>query len=258
MKFTNLTRFARGASLLIILAMMISALSSCGVIIINKPETEAPATTVSPETDASPEQSDAATEGESTTEAPLETEAPDVETEPPKQVSFPSRIEEAEERLEQLGESISIAGFNLIYAAADNTVDVIFSDEDSPLFAARTLRNAMIEEKYSSGVRTIYQGKVTSDQLYEDVRVSVAAGSGTEYYLDILVLTPADACKFLTKGLLKDMRSLPFYDVTEGPQGGNVGMTRYFELGAGADAPECLYAIYFNRTLVGADNAKKL
>ena len=258
MKLKNLILFARGTALLIILTMMISALSSCGVIVINKPETESPATTVSPETNAPPEQSGEVTEGESTTEAPLETEAPDVETEPPKQVTFPSRIEEAEERLEQLGTPISIAGFNLIYAAADNTVDVIFSDEDSPLYAARTKRNAMIEEKYSSGVRTIYEGKVTSDKLYEDVRVAVSSGANSEYYLDVLVLTPADACKFLTKGLLKDMRSLPFYDVTEGPQGGNIGMTRYFELGAGADAPESLYAIYFNRTLVGADNAKML
>ena len=67
MKFTNLTRFARGASLLIILAMMISALSSCGVIIINKPETEAPATTVSPETETSPDVSGNVTEEDETT-----------------------------------------------------------------------------------------------------------------------------------------------------------------------------------------------
>lgn len=258
MKFSNLTRFARGAALLILLSMMITAFTSCGVIIINKPETEPPATTVTPDTEPSPDQTGSVTEGESTTEAPLETEAPDVETEPPKQVTFPSRIEEAEERLENLGESISISDFHLIYAAADNTVDVIFSDEESPLYAARTKRNAMIEEKYSSIVRTIYEGKVTSDKLYEDVLVAVSSGSVTEYYLDLLVLTPADACKFLAKGLLKDMRSLPFYDVNEGPHGGNVGMTRYFDLGAGADAPECLYAIYFNRTLVGADNAKML
>jgi hypothetical protein len=54
------------------------------------------------------------------------------------------------------------------------------------------------------------------------------------------------------------MRSLPFYDVNLGPQGGNIGQTRYFDLGAGADAPETLYAMYFNRALVGADNAKML
>ena len=245
-------------ALLIVLIMTITALSSCGVIIINKPDTEAPATTVSPETDAGPEQSGEVTESDTTAEEPLETEEPPIETEPPKQVTFPSRIGEAEERLDQLGTSINIADFDLIYAAADNTVDVIFSDEESPLYAARTKRNAMIEEKYSSSVRTIYEGKVTSDQLYEDVRVAVSSGSFVEFYLDLLVLTSADACKFLTKGLLKDMRALPFYDVNLGPKSGNIGQTRYFDLGAGADAPESLYAIYFNRTLVGAENEKML
>ncbi|MBO5970212.1 MAG: hypothetical protein J6S14_17165 [Clostridia bacterium] len=258
MKLNFISRSARSAALLIVLALMISALASCGVIIINKPETEPPATTVTPETSTSPEQSGVVTESPETTEEPLETEAPDVETEPPKQISFPSRIEEAEERLAALGEPIRITDFHLIYAAADNTVDVIFSDEESPLYAARTKRNSMIEEKYSSVVRTIYEGKVTSDRLYEDVRVAVSSGNITEYYLDLLVLTPADACKFLAKGLLKDMRSLPFYDVNLGPQGGNIGQTRYFDLGAGADAPETLYAMYFNRALVGADNAKML
>ncbi len=244
---------------MLVFVMMLSALSSCGVIIINRPDdTEPPATTVIPETDVSPEGTDAVTEQEETTEEPLETEAPDVETEPPKRVEFPDRLGEAEQRLEQLGSSIDISGFDLIYAAADNTVDVIFSDEKSPLYAARTNRNAMIEEKYSSAVRTIYQSAVTSDKLFEDIRVSVSSGNTIDFYLDLLVLSSVDAGRFLAKGLLKDMRSLPFYDINEGDQGGNVGMSRYFDIGAGADAPECLYAIYFNRALVGSDNAKML
>ena len=258
MKFRFLTRFQRTVALSLILLMMLSALSSCGVIIINRPETEAPATTVTPETGNSPEDSGSVTEGEETTEDPVLTEAPDVETEPPKKMEFPSRIEEAEQRLEQLGTSIDISGFDLIYAAADNTVDVIFSDEKSPLYAARTNRNAMVEEKYSSAVRTIYQAAVTSDKLFEDIRVSVDSGFTTEFYLDLLVLSAEDAGRFLSKGLLKDMRSLPFYDINEGPQDGNVGSSRYFDLGAGADAPESLYAIYFNRTLLGKDAEKML
>ncbi len=258
MKLKNLPRTARTAALVLTLALMLSALSSCGVIIINRPETEAPATTVIPETEPSPEGSGIVTEEAETTEAPLETEAPDVETDPPQRVEFPSRLDEAEWRLDQLGESIDISGFALIYAAADNTVDVFFSDERSPLYAARTNRNAMIEEKYSSSVRTIYEGAVTSDKLYEDIRVSVSSGTTTEFYLDVIVLSAADTGRFLSKRLLKDMRSLPFYDINEGPQDGNVGSSRYFDLGAGADAPECLYAIYFNRTLVGKDAEKML
>ena len=125
MKLKNLPCTARTAALLLTLVMMLSALSSCGVIIINKPETEAPATTVSPETEPSPDVSGNVTEEDETTSPPLETEAPDVETEPPQKVEFPSRLNEAEKRLEQLGSPIDISGFDLIYAAADNTVDVI-------------------------------------------------------------------------------------------------------------------------------------
>ena len=259
MKLQIISRPARRIALLLILVMMLSAFSSCGVIIINKPDgTDAPATTVTPETEAGPEQSGVATEKEETTIAPPETEEPPVETDPPAQITFPSRLDEATQRLNSLGHSINITGFDLIYAAADNTVDVIFPDEGSPLYAARLNRNAMIEEKYSSSVRTIYQETVTVDRLYEDIRVALSSGGSADFYLDLLVLPSTEAGRFLAKGLLKDMRSLPFYDISEGPQDGNLGVSRYFDVGAGADAPESLYAIYFNRNMVGSENAKML
>ena len=54
------------------------------------------------------------------------------------------------------------------------------------------------------------------------------------------------------------MRSLPFYDLNSGSDSGDIGTSRYADLGAGTDAPEYLYALYFNRTMLGKDGTAKL
>lgn len=246
----------RLAALFLLCAISLAALCSCGVIVINKPETT-PAgaeTTRTPETDP-PSVTDAPAQTEDTNspETPSDTTEERPETEPPTQVTFPSRLDEAEERLEALDSFVDISDFDLVAAASKDTVDVIFSDEESPLYAARTNRNAMLYDKYGADILTIYSESVDTDTLYNDLLLGLQAGSNADFYLDLLAIPAYSAGKFLAKGLLKDMRSLPFYDVTEGVQSGNVGSSRYFDLGDGSDAPECIYAIYFNRTLVGAE-----
>lgn len=257
MKKKNLFPSARRlAALSLLCAVLLGTLCSCGVIVINKPETT-PAgaeTTRSPETESNPEtEVPAQTENTPSTEEPPETTEEPVETEPPTPVTFPSRLEEAEERLEAIEAPVDISDFDLVAVASKDTVDVIFSDEDSPLYAARTNRNAMLYDKYGADILTIYQESVDTEKLYGDLLSGVQSGSSTDFYLDVLAIPAYSAGRFLAKGLLKDMRSLPFYDVTAGVQTGNVGSSRYFDLGDGSDAPECIYAIYFNRTLVGAE-----
>lgn len=262
MKKTNLFTSARRlAALSLLCAVLLGTLCSCGVIVINRPETtpagaettKSPETETPPATDA-PEQ----TENSPSTEVPDETTEEPAETEPPTPVTFPSRLDEAEERLDALDSYVDISDFDIVAAASKDTVDVIFSDEESPLYAARTNRNALLYDKYGADVLTIYQESVDTERLYNDLLLSVRSGSSSDFYLDLLAIPASSAGRFLAKGLLKDMRSLPFYDVNLGPRGGNIGQTRYFDLGAGADAPEELYAIYFNRTLVGAENEKML
>lgn len=252
MKKQNLFPSARRlAALSLLCAALLGTLCSCGVIVINKPETtpESAETTRSPETEAPAQTEDAP----DTEEPPETTEEPVETTEPPTPVTFPSRLDEAEERLEELDSYVDISDFDLVAAASKDTVDVIFSNEESPLYAARTNRNAMLYDKYGADILTIYQESVDTEKLYNDLLSGLQAGTNAEVYLDLLAIPAYSAGRFLAKGLLKDMRSLPFYDVTAGVQSGNVGSSRYFDLGDGSDAPECIYAIYFNRTLVGAE-----
>ncbi len=244
----------RICALLLLCIMLVGTFCGCGVIVINTPETGGSAETTLPDTGISPDTDPPSeTTGDPGNDQPPEITDPPAETEPPTPVTFPDRLEEAQNRLDSIGHSIDISGFDLIYAVSNSTVDVIFSDEESPLYAARTNRNSMLHEKYGANIRTIYEENADSDKLYEDLHNVLQSGSTLDVYLDILILPASDAGRFLAKGLIKDMRSLPFYDITEGMQTGNIGSTRYFDLGYGTDAPECIYAIYFNRTLVGKE-----
>lgn len=249
MKFKALCTSARRLSAMLLLSALIAGtLSGCGVIIINNPsaETEA-ATTRPPETTAAPE----------TTEA-LGTEVPPETTEIPEEtvkvtpVTLPSRIEEAKKRLEGLSSIVDISGFNLIVASASDTADVLFCEEDSPLYAARSARNGMLYEKYAVEIRTIYESADT-DKIYEDLLQAYRTGATADYYLDLIIIPADRAGGFLAKGLVKDMKTLPFYNAKEGCSSGNVGTSRYFDLGDGTDAPEYIYSLYFNRTMVGKE-----
>lgn len=263
MKIKKLTpSFRRLLPLLLILAMICGTFGGCGVIIIGgndeatseqTAETTLPDTTDIPETGV-PEDTD----GDDVTEPD-----PDITEEPEDTVvitpvTFPSRIEEAEERLDSLDITVDISDFDIIIVTASDTVDVLFSDESSPLYAARSNRNSMLYEKYGVDIRTIYENAVDTDTVYNDLAAAVKAGSGAEYYLDLIMIPASRAGGFLAKGLLKDMRTMPFYDTKAGNMSGNVGSERYFDLGDGTDAPELIYALYFNRTLVGKEAEEML
>ncbi len=245
----------RCAALLILTAAVIGALSGCGMIIINSPSgTSSGATTVAPETQSP----DVTTEGPVQTEpAADETTAPPETSRPIDPVEFPDRIDEAEARLDALESPVGISGFDLIIASASDTAGVIFCDETSPLYSSRSKRNAMLYEKFKVNIRTIYES-VDSGKLYDDLLLALQAGENAEIYLDLIVIPANQVGRFLAKGLVKDMRSLPFYDMNSGSPNGNVGTARYADFGEGTDAPEYLYALYFNRTMLEKDGTEKL
>ena len=250
--------FSRLLSLMLVLAAVAACLGGCGIIIINGGETEtsAPSAQITlPVTDETPETTlpeDTSDE----TEPPADTEETEEETVVVKPVTFPSRKEEAEARLEALVDTIDISNFDIIFVTSSDTVDVLFSDEKNPLYAARSNRNSMLYDKYGVDVKTIYSDPADTDRLYADL--VTATGAEVDYYVDLISVPANRAGGFLAKGLLKDMRTLPFYDTRSGNNAGNVGNMRFFDLGAGTDAPELIYAIFFNRTLVGKENTSAL
>ena len=234
---------------------MLGALSGCGFIIINTPSEErTEATTAAPET-LPPE---ATTEVPEVTE-PVEeetTEAPET-ARPIDPVVFPDRTSDAEERLEALDDPVGISEFDLIIASVSDTINVIYCDENSPLYAARSMRNSMLYEKFEVDIRTIYES-VDSDKLYGDLLLALQAGDNAEIYLDLIIIPANQVGSYLAKGLIKDMRSLPFYAINAGSKSGNIGTSRYADVGDGTDTPEYLYAVYFNRTMLGSEATEKL
>ena len=252
---------SRVLPLLLALTLLSSCLSGCGIIVINGGggSTSAPAATTLPETEDAPESTvpeDTAEDTSAPEDTGEVTEEETEETAPIKPVVFPSRIEEAQNRLDALIDTIDISDFGMILVTASDTVDFLFSEEGDPLYAARSNRNTMLFEKYGVEIRTIYSEAVDTDRIYADL--SAATSSGVDYYVDLIALPATRAGGFLAKGLLKDMRTLPFYDTRSGNDAGNVGNMRYFDLGAGTDTPELIYTVFFNRTAVGADNVKAL
>lgn len=245
----------RCAVLLLALATLLCALSGCGFIIINDPSgSSSAATTQSPTTSAP----DTTAESPLVTEPPAEDTTSAPETEPALDpIVFPDRKDEAQERLDALVDPVGISGFTLIIASANDTADVIFCDEQSPLYAARSQRNAMLYEKFGVDIRTIYES-VDSAKIYDDLLSSLQTGQNSDIYLDLIIIPASKVGEFLAKGLVKDMRSLPFYSYNGGSKSGNVGNSRYADLGNGTDAPEYIYALYFNRTMLGTDGTEKL
>jgi len=258
MKNKNFTpSLCRLLTVLLILSMISVSFGGCGIVIIggNGSETSGVnAETTLPESTQAPE-----TEGMGETGNEEVTETPPEDTEEPQETIifdpavFPSRLEDAKKALEALNDTIDISDFDIVLVTAGDTVDVIFAEEDHPLYAARSNRNSMLYEKYGVDVATIYENEADTDQIYGDLLAAVQTGSDAEYYVDLLMIPAARAGRFLSKGLLRDMRSLPFYDTKAGNADGNVGNARYFDMGAGTDVPEDIYSLYFNRTLVGKE-----
>ncbi|MGM9641746.1 MAG: hypothetical protein ACI3XI_00920 [Eubacteriales bacterium] len=246
-----LSSFVGAASLLLVAAMLCTCLCSCGVIIINTgggTTDGEEATTVTPESTA-PEQtehpSDETTDEVST--RPSET------TEKPDSVTFPTgRQEEAQSRLDALVGNIDISDFDIIIVSVSETADVLFPDEDSVLYTALMERNSMLYEKYGVDIRS-YEKATGTDDLYAELAAAIKSGDSSSYYIDLFTVPARSAGRFLAGGMLRDMRSLPFYDTNEGNTAGNVGSARYFDLGDGTDVPEYLYSLYFNRTLLGEE-----
>lgn len=254
-KFTPSVR--RLLTAILALVLIAGSFGGCGVIIINgdgdestqpSAETTLPETELTPETTV-PEDTDVGEE----TDPPVDTSEVPEESITVTPVTFPSRMEDAQERLDLLTDTIDISDFYIILVTASDTVDVIFTEEENPLYAARSNRNTMLHEKYEVNISTIYEEAVDTDRIYSDLSAHVNTESDDEYYLDLLMLPANRVGAFLAKGLLLDMRTLPFYDTKSGNMDGNVGHARYFDIGDGTDVPELIYSLYFNRTMVGKE-----
>lgn len=229
-------RSFRGKAATIICALLLCFLTvvscgGCGLIFITRTGADESA----PVSDSSPALTDAPT--------PVTTaKVPDI-------VDFSSRIEKAQEALDDLYD-VDVSSYDLMLCAAAEADNTISPGESSPIYAACSLRNKMVFEKYECG---FFNFTLPLEQLTAELSASVRSGADKDYFADILLLPESSAVSLRNAGLLMDLRRLPFYTVsTTGNAGaGNYISSNYFDISAAGEDPASFYALFFNRTLAG-------
>lgn len=219
-------------ALSIISAML---LSSCGIITINSKDPQNTKTPTVTETDPPTTESDPPLPSES---APPPTDIPDPE-------KWEIHDAEAIELLERQTK-ISFEGKTLYIIDAVGT----FSDpliENNIYSEAKYERNRMLEEMYG------YEITVSSterESLFDEFKNTVAGGNT---FCDLLSVPLADTGRYITAGLVLNMRSLPFFEASGDYSIPSFDISRiagndaYFSIGYATLDPNDLGCIYFNR-----------
>ena len=170
-------------------------------------------------------------------------------TDPPTTVVFPDRISEAEAKLDALPE-LSFTAHDLIIANSAATTGVFEPEEDDALNSARTRRTEMACEKYGIEISVV---SAADDEMLSEFIMADKSGS---YYADFAVIPAASAAGYYNAGIALNLRSLPFVELPgdpTSPEGAGIaGSACYFYCGAATLDPDSVWALYFNRTLAGA------
>ncbi|NLK39633.1 MAG: hypothetical protein GX303_05230 [Clostridiales bacterium] len=203
----------------IILAFL---LSSCGIIIINRPD----------------EQSDTGdwSTGEQTTDGTT------VTTKVPKSTEDKKKM--AQYYVDNLPD-YDMKNMSILISAVDKKT-LIIDDEDNSLSKARHRRYSMLEKKY--GVNII----VTSndvDTIFQELKDSIASGM---YYADLLMLPSESVGSFYAGNYLLNIMSLPYvfldepYFNEESVLQSTAGYNVYAVSGDAVLNPDYIYGVFFN------------
>ncbi len=231
-------KFKRAFSLLLA-AVIILTMPSCGIIIINKG-----AESIS-ETGGASKISEL-TDGQSTTQSVTY-----------EKITTGDAAAAAKSALDKIT-ARDFGGISIFIASTAPEAFVPSSaGDDMP--AARNTRKKLVEEKLNTQILTI---SGTSAQIFEDLRTAEKAGV---YYADIIAVPLSELGKFIAEGLLLKLNSLPFLDL--GAEWFDAdGMTQaaadmnaaYTVIGAVNEEPGDLYSIFWNRDLTDSVNAGNL
>lgn len=166
-------------------ALLALALSSCGIITINKP--------------------DGTTETDRTTGTDIT--APTWESK-----DYPTMPEEdyagaAKKKTDSLP-SADLSGRSVIFAAAAETGD-IFNPESETYSQAALYRDELVSERYNAKVISLFS---PASQLLSDVRTADKSG---DYYADFAVIRSGDVPAYHSSGYLRNLRSLLFAELDD-------------------------------------------
>ncbi len=212
-----------------LLSVMLSSVSSCGLIVFNgNADVTSHTLSVTGETTAA--------FPESHTSSVHITEVPDPEA-------------VIKERLSALPER-DMSEVSVIIAAAD--ASPLFGDiTDTPDTVSRQYSKQAVEEKYNTSIIEI---NTSPESLFEAAREAYNADM---YYADLLAIPQSMLGKYFAAGMLANLRSLPYVNldapyynssVTSASVAGN-GI--YAVSGAASFNPDYLSCVYFNRDMVG-------
>lgn len=223
-------------SFTVILCILILSLSSCGLIKIN---------------------SDTVTTPESThagTTAGFDETDPSTELEPQIPPTFPDpqewviRESEADAMLENVIH-LDFTGSTLFIADATKA----FSHqlvENNVYSEALYERYEKIKSRYGFNITVI---SVDNSTLFEEYKSTLASGNT---YSDLLSVPIRDTGRYITSGLIKNMRTLAFFDTKPAHAApyfssvNSAGNDIYFSVGYSSVTPEDIAVTYFNKTLL--------
>ena len=210
-------------------------LSSCGLIIINDNDSKNPIqVTTAPDTVKAPENGDA---------SPNTAEA---NTEDGGDVSHPENAaDRAKKRVAAL-QNDDFSGQSFIIATSSEMT--FATDGESYYDRALLLRDSIVEEKYNIDIINVYVDDRTIEQ--EMVNSSLAG----DYYADLLSVPEFRIGSLAAKGLIMNLRSLPFYGTVDSYSknysAAYAGSSIYADIGAASTDFSKIYAVFFNRSAV--------
>lgn len=222
--------FRKAAALLAATAVVLSALTSCSLIIVEYDETPAAKTEAYT--------GGGGTYAEITTAAPPEGFVPDEVT---------AVTPDLESPLSGLVDR-DFSDSSLTVAVMSETVSAVMPDESSPFYAACVMRTDAVTAKYGTIPQFIYY---TRTEITEGIKKTNASGAGQigDFYADVVEM-PATASGVLAlSGQLINLNTLPFYTAPEGgsASAGSLIGRLWFEISDTTDDPGALLVLLSRR-----------
>ncbi len=210
------------ATKLLIILLMLSLLTSCGIIVINDGKEVTVADTTAEET---------------TNYKPN-----DYDTKP-----IPNYEDEAKKLLSELPDK-NLEGHTVVIAT-DAGVSSIWDDEEGPYVSAVLKRNSFIADKYNT---VISSSKTTASALYEAVKASYLSN---DFYADFASINSSQLGAYYVSGGIQNFKALTYGDFTapyfnkQAIDQMTLGSVIYGVAGSMTESPEGFGCLFFNKTL---------
>ncbi|MHB1152334.1 MAG: hypothetical protein ACYCWE_12825 [Eubacteriales bacterium] len=220
---------------ILLLLTAVIAMSSCGIITINRPDK-----ITEPTTD---DQGETVTDNSETTAKVTTSDNSVIPIAPP------DNQKAAKKYLDALT-SRDLKGVGMVISTTDNSLFTPDND-GTPAVTARLLRNRAVETKYNTIIMTNVCASI--DVMLSEAKQSLNSGM---YYADLLAVPSLNLGAFKAQNLLFNLNSLPFTDYTapyynfDAMRQMSGGYSIYGAAGELTENMEDMYLMFFNKTIL--------